>query len=131
MFHELDVVLVRRLRSTTRPVDGTDGVKRQPRVGDQGTIVHVPGPQSYVVENADRGGRTIWLADFVEDELASPPHGWDYATEEVSAGVYRATVTGPGGMRADATDPDESVALAACREFALRYSLGIGRPGTG
>ena len=122
MFHELDVVVVRVLQSPTRQVDGTDSVMRQPRVGDQGTVVHVLGSREYAVESVDVAGRTRWLADFAEGELALPPQGWQYAVEEVSAGVWRVTTLGPGGMRAEATDADESLAMASCREFALRYS---------
>jgi hypothetical protein len=100
MFRELDVVVIRALRSASRRVEGTDRVKRQPRIGDQGTVVEVIGPQEYVVESVDDAGLTVWLADFAEDELAAPPQGWQYAVEEISAGAYRATAVGPGGMRA-------------------------------
>jgi hypothetical protein len=69
-FSLLDTVVVRSLRTPTRKVDGTESVKRQPQVGDEGAIVHVLGPHDYVVENVDAEGRTVWLADFHVDELA-------------------------------------------------------------
>jgi uncharacterized protein DUF4926 len=122
MFKELDVVVVRALRSSTRHVAGTDTVKRQPVVGDEGAVVHVLAPGNYIVECVNSSGYTVWLCDFVEDELAAPPLDWRYSVEEISAGIYRATAIGPGEMRADATDADPTIALASCREFALRNS---------
>jgi hypothetical protein len=131
MFCELEIVVVRALRSSSRHVDGTEGAKREPRVGDQGAVVHVLGPDEYTVECVDHDGRTVWLADFVEGELTSPPQGWQYAVEEISAGVWRVTALGPGGMRAEATDADESLAMANCRKFALRYSKVTSGRGAG
>ena len=122
MFHELDVVVVRSLQSANRRVDGIDGVKRQPRVGDQGTVVHVLGPRDYIVESVDDAGLTRWLADFVEDELASAPRGWQFTIEEVAPCVWRATALGPGGMRAEATGADATLAMARCLELVVRRS---------
>jgi hypothetical protein len=68
-FKELDVVVVRSLRTTVRPVDGTEGVTRQPRVGDVGTVVNILGPADYIVECVDTDGRTAWVADLNIDEL--------------------------------------------------------------
>jgi hypothetical protein len=73
MFRELDTVVIKALITATRHVDGSEAAKRQPRVGDQGTIVHVIGPQNYVVESVDSDGMTLWLADFRADELAPLP----------------------------------------------------------
>jgi hypothetical protein len=122
MFNEFDTVVVRALVIPTRHVDGTDAVKRQPRVGDEGAIVYVLGPDSYVVECVDATGMTVWLADFRADELAAELAGWKFSADEISAGVYRATGVGPGGMRVEASDTESSLALAVCREFALRNS---------
>ena len=119
MFRELEVVLVRKLRSITREVDGTAGAMRQPRIGDQGTVVLVLGDAEYAVESVKASGLTVWLADFHEDELAAALSGWTFAVEEVSAGVYRATGIGPGGLRVEATDTDDSIALSRCRELAI------------
>jgi hypothetical protein len=69
MFCEYDVVVIRALHSPERQVIGTDGFKRQPQVGDSGTIVHVLAPRQYSVESVHPDGWTIWLADFEEDEL--------------------------------------------------------------
>jgi hypothetical protein len=69
-FKELDIVVVRSLRREVRPVDGTEGIRRQPLVGDVGTVVHVLGPADYVVECVDTDGRTAWVADLNVDELA-------------------------------------------------------------
>ncbi len=120
MFNEDDTVVVRALLTPMRQVDGSDAVKRQPRVGDQGSVVHVLGPDAYVVESVDATGMTLWLADFHTDELAAEPAGWQFSADEVSAGVYRAKGVGPGGMQVEATETEPSLALAVCREFALR-----------
>jgi hypothetical protein len=120
MFSEFDIVVVQSLRTPTRQLDGTQAVRRQPRVGDAGTIVHVLGPHDYVVESVDTDGMTVWLADFHADELALLPPGWRFSAEEVSAGAYKATGVGPGGIQVEATDSDPSLALAVCREFAVR-----------
>jgi Domain of unknown function (DUF4926) len=68
-FHELDVVRLCRLLAATRHVTGTEGVVRQPRVGDVGAIVHVLAENAFIVECVDSDGRTTWLADFVAEEL--------------------------------------------------------------
>ncbi len=73
-FNEYDVVRVVQLDRPNRHHDGTTGVKRPPQIGDLGTIVHIapgsPGKNSwYVVECVDKNGLTVWLSDFIEDEL--------------------------------------------------------------
>jgi hypothetical protein len=74
-FSKYDIVKVVHLHEVERSVQGSKDVTRQPKVGDVGTIVHVP-PNSdlfdspiYVVECVNDAGMTIWLADFQEDEL--------------------------------------------------------------
>ena len=121
MFAELDVVIVRALLVPTRSVDGSDGRCRQPRIGDQGTIVHVLDADAFVVESVDASGYTIWLADFRRDELAIPPKAWRFVSEEVSPGVYRATGHGPRGLHVQSTDSNLEIAIADCRAFALRF----------
>ena len=67
---EYGVVKVVSLLSSGRHYDGTEGVKRSPRIGDVGTIVHVNAPnESYVVECVNSDGYTVWLADFNHNEL--------------------------------------------------------------
>jgi hypothetical protein len=66
---ELDVVRVNQLLATTRTFDGTRGVVREPRIGDVGTIVHVLGGGTFIVEAVDSDGFTLWLADFAAEEL--------------------------------------------------------------
>jgi plasmid stabilization system protein ParE len=70
---EHDVVRVVRLLSPTREAGGTAQVSRQPRVGDVGTIVHVLGPHSFIVECVDTQGLTAWIADFEAEELEHCP----------------------------------------------------------
>jgi hypothetical protein len=53
---------------------GATDIKRDPKVGDTGTVVHVHPKidgleQAYIVECCDNDGRPFWLADFLEDEL--------------------------------------------------------------
>lgn len=70
---EFDCVRVVRLRQPERPYDGTEAVMRPPRVGDTGAIVHVyatdAGAAGYIVECVDAEGYTLWLADFLPDEI--------------------------------------------------------------
>ena len=70
---EYDVVRVARLSRADRPFDGTDGVRRPPRVGDVATICHEYDPADpgamVAVEMVDDDGRTVWSADFERDEL--------------------------------------------------------------
>jgi len=64
-----DIVQVCKLRTPSRHVDGTDGVCRQPRVGDRGTVVFPLDAAKFIVESVDPEGNTVWLADFLRDEL--------------------------------------------------------------
>jgi hypothetical protein len=66
---EHDIVRVVRLRTSGRRFSGTEGVRRAPRVGDEGTIVNVRAPGAFVVECVAPDGDTVWLADFRRDEL--------------------------------------------------------------
>jgi len=118
---ELDVVVIRALLEPTRNVTGTDRVVRQPRVGDQGAIVHILGSEHCMVECVDSSGLTWWLADFQFDELARPLDHWNFDVREVSPSVYRAVGFGPRKMHVESTDTDPDKALADCRAFALRY----------
>ncbi len=70
---EYDSVRVVRLRTRTRPFDGTAPMARLPRVGDIATVAHEYDPDdpggTVAVEMTDADGSTIWLADFDKDEL--------------------------------------------------------------
>lgn len=68
-FRELDVVRVAKLLEPSRSVYGSDAVVRQPSVGDVGAIVNVLGDDVFTVECVDSTGRTVWVADFVIEEL--------------------------------------------------------------
>jgi hypothetical protein len=65
---ELDVVKIAKFLREDRDFDGTENVKRPPRIGDIGTIVHLDG-KFCIVENVDSDGYTAWLADFLMEEL--------------------------------------------------------------
>jgi hypothetical protein len=71
--NELDCVKIIQLLESERHYDGTEGVKRAPQIGDEGTIVHVGVSDGktvgYIVESIDSKGFTIWLADFLPDEI--------------------------------------------------------------
>jgi len=70
-FHEYDVVRVTQLLQPDRHYTGNEGIKRPPLVGDEGAIVHIP-PETNawcMVECVTGDGSTIWLADFMPDEL--------------------------------------------------------------
>jgi hypothetical protein len=70
---ELDLVRVVALHRESRDHEGTESVKRQPRVGDVGAVVHVYSPVSgapnFAVEAVDKEGLTLWVADFEANEL--------------------------------------------------------------
>ena len=68
-----DVVRVVRLLEPDRSFDGSESVRRAPRIGDVGTIVHEYDPSRsdapVSVEMLDGNGMTVWLADFRREEL--------------------------------------------------------------
>jgi len=70
---ELDVVRVVALHENNRAFTGTDSVKRAPRIGDIGTVVHLltaeSGDTALVVEALAADGNTLWVADFLASEL--------------------------------------------------------------
>jgi hypothetical protein len=70
---EYDVVRVRQIVGPARDFSGTQGVSREPRVGDVATICHVYDPEDFrapvAVEMVDEKGMTVWLADFGREEL--------------------------------------------------------------
>jgi hypothetical protein len=69
----LDVVRVVALQREGREYEGTESVKRQPRVGDIGAVVHAypaaSGKALFEVEAVDRNGLTVWVAAFEAAEL--------------------------------------------------------------
>lgn len=72
MFEEYSVVQIVELKTANRPFDGTETVKKPPKVGDSGTIVHITSNSKetiYIVEKANSSGQTVWLADFLQDEI--------------------------------------------------------------
>jgi len=73
LLREYDIVRVVDLLEDNRPFDGTDGVRRPPRIGDVATICHEYDPKDpkavVAVEMVDRDGHTVWLADFERAEL--------------------------------------------------------------
>ena len=73
MFHELEVVKILKLLDAHRNYDGSQLVLRPPRIGDTGTIVFLhfdDGALSLcTVECVDSEGYTVWLADFLPEEL--------------------------------------------------------------
>jgi hypothetical protein len=72
--NELDTVRVVQLLTPNRVFDGTESIRRAPRPGDQGAVVHVHHQNSvpvlYTVEAVDPDGHTLWLADFAPEELS-------------------------------------------------------------
>ena len=70
---EYDVVRVIKLAQAVRPFDGTERVRRPPKVGDVATICDEYNPEDpaamVVVEMVDDDGFTVWVADFERTEL--------------------------------------------------------------
>ena len=71
LFHEYDVVRVKKLIVQDRWYTGSSTVKRPPSIGDCGTIVDIPkgSIDRLTAECVDKNGQTIWVADFIADEL--------------------------------------------------------------
>lgn len=70
LIDELDVVEVAALMQAHRHFDGTEGVRRAPRIGDLATVVHVLEPgRAFIAEAVDSEGYTLWVADFHVEEL--------------------------------------------------------------
>jgi hypothetical protein len=68
--NEYAAARVVRLHVPERPVMGSEGLTRQPRIGDVGTIVHVlKADTAYIVECCDGEGQALWIADFDASEL--------------------------------------------------------------
>ena len=68
---ELDVVKVVALLEQERIISGSEGICRQPQVGDLATIVHVLEPgRAYIAEAVAASGYTLWVADFLAEELS-------------------------------------------------------------
>ena len=70
---QYQLVRVRSLRHDPAHYDGWNVNQRPPAVGDVGTIVDIfraPGvPENYVVESSGPDGVSIWLGDFLAEEL--------------------------------------------------------------
>ena len=63
-------VRVVRLVQDSQAFSGTAGVSRAPAVGDVGVVVHAyPNGEAYTIEKSDDQGRTVWLADFLPEEI--------------------------------------------------------------
>ena len=71
-----DRVRIVRLRVPEREVTGASTSPPQPRVGEEGDVVADVGEGVLLVEHGTADGQTIWLAEFLEEELelvARPP----------------------------------------------------------
>lgn len=65
---ELDCVKVIKLFCKNRSFDGTETVKCPAKIGDVAAIVHLQ-ENFCIVEKVDSDGFTVWLADFLFEEL--------------------------------------------------------------
>ena len=68
------MVRVRQLLQPPGAYNGWRVNQRPPQVGDVGTVLDIfpgvdGGPDCYVVESSGPDGITIWLGDFMADEL--------------------------------------------------------------
>lgn len=74
-FAEGQTVRVKALKKLSRKISGTQGVLRQPAVGDEAEVVDATRPidpavpQVVTAAMIDEQGRLIWQADFEPDEL--------------------------------------------------------------
>lgn len=68
-FEVFDQVRIARLLQPSREVDGPAAEPPQPRIGQRATVVDLVGDGWYLVEHVTDDGRSVWLAEFQEDEL--------------------------------------------------------------
>lgn len=72
-FAEYSTVRLVQLEQERRWVsEGTEGISRPPEIGDVGTVVDFGESEShitYIVEKIDPGGGTVWVAEFLAQEL--------------------------------------------------------------
>jgi hypothetical protein len=69
-FKEYDEVKIIRLLENNRAFTGIETVSRSPQVGGIGTIAGLDNStKAYIVEMVNSQGYTIWLANFIPDEL--------------------------------------------------------------
>jgi hypothetical protein len=72
-FAEYSIVKVKKLLHSADYYDGWKINQRPPQIGDVGTIVDVlrlPNlPVDYIVEGFDCEGRTVWVSDFLAEEI--------------------------------------------------------------
>ncbi len=64
-----DMVRIVRLLVAGREVTGASTSPPQPHVGEEGEVVADVGEGILLVERATADGQTIWLAEFLVDEL--------------------------------------------------------------
>ena len=64
-----DHVRIVRLLVARRDVTGASTSPPQPHIGEEGDIVADVGEGIFLVEHATADGQTIWLAEFLADEL--------------------------------------------------------------
>ena len=64
-----DTVRIVRLLVTEREVTGSSATPPQPHIGEEGDVVDDVGEGILLVEHVTADGLTIWLAEFLEDEL--------------------------------------------------------------
>jgi hypothetical protein len=64
-----DRVRVVRLLVSEREVTSAAKSPQQPHVGEEGDVVADVGEGIWLVEHATADGQTLWLAEFLEDEL--------------------------------------------------------------
>ncbi len=66
-FQTYDIVRVIQIPKSLEQLDGEVAV----RIGQVGAVVMVHGPaqESYSVEAVEEGGRTLWVLDFLPEEL--------------------------------------------------------------
>lgn len=74
IFPQYAVVSVLEVARVTETYNGWKVNQRSPQVGDVGTIVEILQadglPDHYVVECSDSNGFTIWLGEFLSNEIA-------------------------------------------------------------
>ena len=75
MLYQYSIVRIIRLFHEPEFYNGWGVNQRPPQIGDEGTIVEIlgssgsPFPDHYIVECSNQDGITVWLAEFILEEL--------------------------------------------------------------
>ena len=93
---------------------------RSAMIGDRVRVIKSDDSSCTVAYPAE-SSNVVWEAVFETTHLAPDLEDWTFGASEVSAGHYRASGRGPGGISCEHSGVDPEVELSNCRAFALKH----------